>query len=192
MWLNVGLTMRGGGDSWIPGSYDPELGLVYWPTAQAKPWVPANRGLTTNDVVLYTNSTLALNPDNGELVWYVQHVPREALDLDEAFEKVLVEVEGRKALCTIRKHSILMEAEPRDRRVPGTPGNGHSERLRPDRSGERRHHLPAGHRRRGDRGLGIGLSEHRRRAQLARYGLQSWRQPVGNPAQPELSRDPRP
>ena len=110
-WGDLPLTLRGGGDSWIPGSYDPELRLIYWPTAQAKPWVPASRGLTTNDAVLYTNSTLALNPDNGELVWYFQHVPGEALDLDEAFEKVLIDVDGRKALFTIGKHGILWKLD---------------------------------------------------------------------------------
>ena len=110
-WGDLPLTLRGSGDSWIPGSYDPELRLIYWPTAQAKPWVPASRDLTTNDAVLYTNSTLALNPDNGELVWYFQHVPGEALDLDEAFEKVLIDVDGRKALFTIGKHGILWKLD---------------------------------------------------------------------------------
>ena len=59
-WGDLPLVLRGGGDSWIAGSYDPELDLIYWPTAQAKPWVPASRGLTVHDDVLYTNATLAL------------------------------------------------------------------------------------------------------------------------------------
>ena len=90
-WGDLPLVLRGGGDSWLAGSYDPELDLIYWPTAQAKPWVPASRGLTVNDAVLYTNSTLALQRSTGELEWYFQHVPGEALDLDESFEKVLVD-----------------------------------------------------------------------------------------------------
>ena len=74
-WGDLPLTLRGGGDSWIAGSYDPELDLIYWPTAQAKPWVAASRGLTVRDAALYTNSTLAIDPDDGAIVWYRQHVP---------------------------------------------------------------------------------------------------------------------
>ena len=110
-WGDLPLELRGGGDSWIAGSYDPALELLYWGVAQAKPWVPASRGLTTNDAVLYTNSTLALDPDSGEIVWYYQHVPGEALDLDEAFEKVLVDTDGRRALFAIGKHGILWKLD---------------------------------------------------------------------------------
>ena len=111
-WGDLSLTLRGGGDSWIAGSYDPELGLIYWPVAQAKPWVPASRGLTVHDAALYTNATLALDPDDGSITWYFQHVPGEALDLDEAFEKVLVDDrQGRKALFTIGKSGILWKLD---------------------------------------------------------------------------------
>ena len=110
-WGDLPLTLRGGGDSWIAGSYDPTLDLIYWPTAQPKPWVPASRGLTVHDAALYTNSTLALDPDDGAIVWYRQHVPGEALDLDEVFEKVLIDVEGRKLLFTIGKHGILWKLD---------------------------------------------------------------------------------
>ena len=110
-WGDLALTLRGGGDSWIPGSYDPDLDLIYWPVAQAKPWVPASRGLTVYDPALYTNSTLALNPNDGSIEWYRQHVPGEALDLDEAFEQVLVDSSGRKALLTIGKHGILWKLD---------------------------------------------------------------------------------
>ena len=51
-----------GRDVWNGGSWDPDLGLVYFGGAQAKPWVAASRGLTTADSALYTNSTLALDP----------------------------------------------------------------------------------------------------------------------------------
>lgn len=110
-WGDLALTLRGGGDSWIPGSYDPDLDLLYWPVAQAKPWVPASRGLTVYDPALYTNSTLALNPTDGSIEWYRQHVPGEALDLDEGFEQVLVDSSGRKALLTIGKHGILWKLD---------------------------------------------------------------------------------
>ena len=89
----------------------PSWILIYWGTAQAKPWVAASRGLTVHDAVLYTNSTLALHPDDGQLAWYYQHVPGESLDLDEAFEKVLIDVGGRRTLFTIGKHGILWKLD---------------------------------------------------------------------------------
>ena len=110
-WGDLPLALRGGGDSWIPGSYDPALGLLYWPVAQAKPWVPASRGLTVHDPALYTNSTLALDPNDGSIRWFRQHVPGEALDLDEGFEQVLIDTGGRRALFTIGKHGILWKID---------------------------------------------------------------------------------
>ena len=74
--------------------------------------MPASRGLTVHDAALYTNATLALDPDDGSITWYFQHVPGEALDLDEAFEKVLVDDRaGRKALFTVGKHGILWKLD---------------------------------------------------------------------------------
>src|SRR4030095_1911777 len=50
-------TLRAGGEPWITGSFDPDLNLTYWGVAQAKPWVPASRGMTVFDRALYTNAT---------------------------------------------------------------------------------------------------------------------------------------
>ena len=61
-WGDLPLEFRGGGDVWMTGSWDPELGLVFFGTAQAKPWMAVTRGLTTEDAALYTNSTLAHLP----------------------------------------------------------------------------------------------------------------------------------
>ncbi|MYH48532.1 MAG: PQQ-binding-like beta-propeller repeat protein, partial [Gammaproteobacteria bacterium] len=110
-WGDLPLHLRGGGDAWTTGSYDPALGLIYWGTAQAKPWVPASRGLTTLDPALYTSSTLAMNAADGSLAWYRQHVPAEALDLDESFEQMLVDVDGRRLLFAIGKHGILWKLD---------------------------------------------------------------------------------
>ena len=54
--------LRVGGETWIAGSYDPDLDLTYWGVAQAKPWMRASRGTTNFDNVLYTSSTVALRP----------------------------------------------------------------------------------------------------------------------------------
>ncbi|ALO47265.1 PQQ-binding-like beta-propeller repeat protein [Pseudohongiella spirulinae] len=106
-WGNLDDIFRAGGETWITGSYDPELRLTYWGVAQAKPWAPPSRHMSIHDAGLYTNSTLALDVDTGELVWHFQHVPGEALDLDEVFERVLVDRNGRKLVLSIGKHGIL-------------------------------------------------------------------------------------
>jgi len=113
-WGDLPLNLRGGGDVWNGGSWDPELGLVFFGTAQAKPWVAASRGLSTADATLYANSTLALDVATGEIVWYRTHVPGESLDLDEGFEQVLLDVDGRPSLLTVGKHGILWKLDRRD------------------------------------------------------------------------------
>ncbi len=112
-WGDTPPYLRAGGDSWIPGSYDPDLGLFYIGTAQAKPWVAASRGMTTRQDALYTNSTLALHPATGQVQWYFQHAPGETLDLDIVYERVLVDVEGEQWLFTIGKDGILWKLDRR-------------------------------------------------------------------------------
>ena len=113
-WGDLPLALRAGGEVWNGGSWDPDLGLVYFGTAQAKPWVAASRGLTTADPTLFANSTLALDVTSGEIVWYRTHVPGESLDMDEGFEQVLVDIEGRPSLLTIGKHGVLWKLDRRD------------------------------------------------------------------------------
>ncbi|MBI2186514.1 MAG: PQQ-binding-like beta-propeller repeat protein, partial [Acidobacteria bacterium] len=64
-WGDLPLMFRAGGDAWITGSYDPAANLIYFGTAQAKPWAQVVRG--TDGDALYTNATLALNPDTGKI-----------------------------------------------------------------------------------------------------------------------------
>ncbi len=106
-WGGLDNLYRKGGETWITGSYDPELQLTYWGTAQAKPWVPVSRHMSIHDAGLYTNSTIALDINTGQLNWHFQHVPGEALDLDEVFERVLVDRDGRKLVLSIGKYGIL-------------------------------------------------------------------------------------
>jgi alcohol dehydrogenase (cytochrome c) len=109
-WNSLPNLLRGGGDNWITGSYDPDLNLTYWGVAQAKPWMRASRG-TKAEKALYTSSTLALNPDDGKLAWYFQHIPGESLDLDEVFERVLVDSGDQKWVFTIGKAGILWKLD---------------------------------------------------------------------------------
>ena len=119
-WGDLPLEGRGGGDVWNGGSWDPELGLVYFGTAQAKPHAAVSRGLTTADSTLFTNSTLALDVDDGHIVWYRQHVPGEALDLDTGTEQVLVDVDGvLPVVLTAGKDGVLWKLDRRDGRFLG-------------------------------------------------------------------------
>jgi alcohol dehydrogenase (cytochrome c) len=111
-WGNVRNAFRAGGESWITGSYDPDLNLTYWGTGGAKPWMRASRGTGNGDTV-YTNSTLALNADTGSLAWYHQHAPGETLDLDEVFERVLVDDQDRKLVFSAGKTGILWKLDRR-------------------------------------------------------------------------------
>ncbi|MBT7225758.1 MAG: PQQ-binding-like beta-propeller repeat protein [Gammaproteobacteria bacterium] len=106
-WGDLDNLFRAGGETWITGSYDPELKLTYWGTAQQKPWVPVSRHLTIDDVGLFTNSTVAVSTDTGELDWFFQHVPAEALDLDEVFERILVNRGDEKLVFSLGKYGIL-------------------------------------------------------------------------------------
>jgi alcohol dehydrogenase (cytochrome c) len=108
-WSNLPDLFRAGGDAWITGSYDPALDLTYWGVSQAKPWMRASR--KANGTTLYMTSTLALRPDDGKLAWYFQHIPGESLDLDEVYERVLVDSGGEHLLFTAGKAGILWKLD---------------------------------------------------------------------------------
>ena len=109
-WGTLPNTFRAGVETWITGSYDPDLNLTYWGTAQAKPWMRASRG-SGNGATLYANSTLALNADTGKLAWYHNHAPGETLDLDEVFERVLVDDQGQNYVFSAGKAGILWKLD---------------------------------------------------------------------------------
>jgi alcohol dehydrogenase (cytochrome c) len=81
----------------LPGTYDPARRLVYWGIANPMPNTRADRHGGNVDAIprhapadLYSNSTVALNPDTGELVWHYQHLPGDDWDMDINEEKVLI------------------------------------------------------------------------------------------------------
>ncbi|MBW8749023.1 MAG: PQQ-binding-like beta-propeller repeat protein, partial [Acidobacteria bacterium] len=109
-WGDVPDDMRAGGETWIAGTYDPELNITYWGTAQSKPWMQASRRSGTAST-LYANTTLALDADSGKLKWYYSHAPGETFDLDEVFERVLIDHGAQKTLMTIGKAGILWKLD---------------------------------------------------------------------------------
>jgi len=110
-WGALSSVYRAGGETWITGSYDPDLNLTYWGTAQAKPWMPVSRGMYGLDKGLYTSSTVALDADTGKLAWHFQHAPGEALDLDVVFERVLVDSGGQNMVFTVGKDGVLWKLD---------------------------------------------------------------------------------
>jgi alcohol dehydrogenase (cytochrome c) len=92
-WNGLPLEKRNGGSVWTAGSYDPQLNLAYFGVGQTYdtgPLLhPVNQPGVNNDG-LYTDSTLAINPDTGKLAWHFQHVPNDQWDLDWAFERQLI------------------------------------------------------------------------------------------------------
>ena len=184
-WGNVENRFRKGGETWITGSYDPDLNLTYWGVAQAKPWVAASRNMRTSDRALYTSTTVALRPDTGTLEWFYQHAPGESLDLDEVYERVLVDVGARKFVFTIGKPGILWKLD----RASGefvslkeTVFHNVFDRIDLE-SG--RAALPAGDHQREGRRVGRGVSEHGRRAQLARHQLSPGRRSAASFRSPQ-------
>ena len=70
--------LTGGGSSWVTGTYDPDLDLVYWGVGNPAPWNPRARKGDN----LFTNSVFALRPETGERVWYFQMTPQDLFDFD--------------------------------------------------------------------------------------------------------------
>ncbi|MCW5697507.1 MAG: PQQ-binding-like beta-propeller repeat protein [Bauldia sp.] len=91
-WGDVPNDVRHHIGSWITPSFDPELNLVYFGTSVTSPYSkfyfadPEN----LDNEFLYQTSTLAIDADTGELVWYQQHI-RDQWDLDHPFERILVD-----------------------------------------------------------------------------------------------------
>jgi len=108
-WGDLPVMFRAGSDAWIPGSYDPRTRTIFFGTAQAKPWARAVRG--TDGDALYTNSTLALDPDTGALKWYYQHLPGETHDMDEVFERILVDIDGERSVFSMGKIAVLWDLD---------------------------------------------------------------------------------
>jgi len=79
---------QGGGSTWITGSYDPDLDLVYCGTGNPAPWNPLNRKGDN----LYTNSVLAFQPKTGKVVWHFQMTPGDPFDYDGVNEWILADL----------------------------------------------------------------------------------------------------
>jgi alcohol dehydrogenase (cytochrome c) len=89
-WPNQDAMEHGGGMTWVPGTYDPELNLYYLGTGNPNP-VMAGQGRKGSN--LWTCSIVALNPDTGKLAWYFQASPHDTHDWDAAQTPVLIDAQ---------------------------------------------------------------------------------------------------
>jgi alcohol dehydrogenase (cytochrome c) len=114
-WGGLPNDQRAGGETWIAGTFDPKSNTTFWGVAQAKPWRRDLRGSGDGET-LYANTTLALDADTGALKWYFNHAPGETLDLDEVFERILIDEPDQEFLLTIGKPGILWKLDRRSGR----------------------------------------------------------------------------
>ncbi|WP_294263652.1 methanol/ethanol family PQQ-dependent dehydrogenase [uncultured Sphingomonas sp.] len=83
---------NGGGATWLGGTYDPDTKLIYMGTGNPAPW---NSHLRPGNN-LYTSSTLALDPETGEIKWHYQTTPHDGWDFDGVNEFISFDAGGRK------------------------------------------------------------------------------------------------
>ncbi len=100
--------LHGGGTTWMPGTYDPELNTLYWGTSNPSPDYDGSVRPGDN---LYTSSLVALDPDTGKMKWYFQFNPHDLYDYDSVQTPVLVDAKfknkPRKLVVTANRNGFL-------------------------------------------------------------------------------------
>lgn len=120
-WGEVPNEQRRGGSAWMPASFDAELNLIYIGIAVPIPWGTIQRDTKGGDV-LYTNSTLALDAETGEIAWYFQHIPGGNWDQDHPFERLIVETEVAPNPDAVSWMNPNIDSSERRKVITGVPG----------------------------------------------------------------------
>ena len=120
-WGDVPNEQRRGGSAWMPASFDPELNLIFIGVAVPIPWGEIQRGTRGGDV-LYTNSTLALDAETGEIEWYFQYIPAGNWDQDHPFERLIVETEVTPDADAVSWMNPNIASSERRKVITGIPG----------------------------------------------------------------------
>jgi alcohol dehydrogenase (cytochrome c) len=106
--------LTGGGSSWVTGTYDPELDLVYWGIGNPSPWNPRARKGDN----LFTNSVFAIRPKTGERVWYFQTTPNDPFDYDAVQTPIIatINIDGsqRKVVMQANRNGFLYVLDAKD------------------------------------------------------------------------------
>jgi alcohol dehydrogenase (cytochrome c) len=102
------LYKHGGGTTWMPGTYDPQLNTLYWGTSNPSPDFD---GAVRPGDDLYTDCLLALDPDTGKLKWHFQFTPHDLFDYDATETPVLIDTvyrgTPRKLLVQANRNGFL-------------------------------------------------------------------------------------
>jgi len=102
------LYQHGGGTTWMPGTYDPQLNTLFWGTSNP---APDFEGSVRPGDDLYTDCLLALDPDTGKLKWYFQFTPHDLFDYDATETPVLIDVafkgESRKLVVQANRNGYI-------------------------------------------------------------------------------------
>ena len=106
--------LTGGGSSWVTGTYDPELDLVYWGIGNPSPW----NGRARKGDNLYTNTVFAIRPKTGERVWYYQTTPQDPFDYDGVQTPVIamLNINGtpRKTVIQANRNGFIYVLDAKD------------------------------------------------------------------------------
>ena len=112
------LYLHGGGTTWMPGTYDPQLNLIYWGTSNPAP--DFEGGVRPGDD-LYTDCVLALDPDTGRLKWYFQFTPHDLFDYDAVETPILIDAMyqglSAKAAGAGKPERLHLCARPHERKI---------------------------------------------------------------------------
>lgn len=95
---------RGGANSWITGTYDPETNLYYAGTGNP---APDFDGAVREGDNLYTDSVVAVDVDSGEIRWHYQFTPHDLWDYDSTMENILFDHDGKKLLGHFDKNGYF-------------------------------------------------------------------------------------
>ena len=119
-WGDVAYEDRKHVGAWMVPSYDAALNLVYIGTSVTAPAPKFLLGGAQNQH-LYHNSTLALDADTGEIVWYYQHL-NDHWDLDHPFERLLVDTAVTPDPAAVNWINPRLQAGEKRQVVTGIPG----------------------------------------------------------------------
>jgi alcohol dehydrogenase (cytochrome c) len=122
-WASMDAAQHGGGQAWIPGSYDPETHLYIFGPGNPTPAYTTGRGDGDN---LYTCSLVAVNVDTGKIAWHYQTFPHDTHDWDSTQTPVFADVpfngRTRKLVMTAERNGYFfvldrVTGEPRHRQI---------------------------------------------------------------------------
>ncbi len=94
------MAKHGGGMTWQPITYDPELNLIFVTTGNPQPVIAHKNRPGDN---LFTASIVALNPDTGKMAWYFQSSPHDTHDWDSTQTAVLIDGDDRRPAAQARR-----------------------------------------------------------------------------------------